>query len=107
MANATSLLTLLADPTRRALFERLAQGESTVGALAEALPVTQPAVSQHLAKLHAAGLVAVRAEGARRIYRIDPAGLGPLRAWLDQFWDAQLDAYRRAVETPPTRQEDP
>lgn len=100
MTNAPALFELLADPTRRALFERLAAGERSVGALAEALPVSQPAVSQHLARLRAAGLVSVRAEGTRRLYRIDPAGLGPLRAWLDQFWDAQLEAYRRAVETP-------
>lgn len=100
MTNTASLLTLLADPTRRALFERLAQGEASVGSLAEALPVSQPAVSQHLARLREAGLVSVRAEGTRRLYRIDPAGLGPLRAWLDRFWDAQLDAYRQAVEKP-------
>jgi len=103
MTNAPALFELLADPTRRALIERLAAGECSVGALAEALPVSQPAVSQHLARLRAAGLVSVRAEGTRRLYRIDPAGLGPLRAWLDQFWETQLEAYRHAVETPPAK----
>jgi DNA-binding transcriptional ArsR family regulator len=93
---------VLADPTRRSVFERLAGGPLSVGEIAAGLPVSQPAVSQHLSALRAAGLVRAEAQGARRIYRIDPAGLGPLRAWLDRFWDAQLDAFRTAAETPGT-----
>jgi DNA-binding transcriptional ArsR family regulator len=98
MSNVSSALTTLVDPTRRAVFERLAAGEASVGELAQGLPVSQPAVSQHLKVLREAGLVRVRAEGTRRMYQIDPAGLGPLRAWLDQFWDEQLASYRAAVE---------
>ncbi len=83
-------LSALADPTRRAVFERLRRGPSAVGELAESLPVSRPAVSQHLKALKEAGLVADRAEGARRVYFIDPDGLGELRRWLDQFWDDAL-----------------
>jgi len=97
MSNVSSALTTLVDPTRRAVFERLAAGEASVGELAQGLPVSQPAVSQHLKVLREAGLVRVRAEGTRRMYQIDPAGLGPLRAWLEQFWDEQLASYRAAV----------
>lgn len=79
----------LADPTRRAVFERLAQGPRAVGDLALGLPVSRPAVSQHLAVLKAAGLVLDKAQGARRLYRVDPRGLAALRAWLDTVW---LDA---------------
>ena len=86
-------LTALADPTRRAVFERLRQGPRPVGTIAEGLPVSRPAVSQHLKVLKEAGLVDDRAEGTRRVYFIDPKGLGPLRAWLDQFWDAALAAF--------------
>ena len=88
----------LADDTRRDLFEKIAAQPQTVADLARAVPVSQPAVSQHLKVLKEAGLVADRAEGRRRIYAIDPNGLGPLRAWLDQFWDRQLAAFQRAVE---------
>lgn len=98
MANMTSALSALADPTRRAVFERLSGGERAVGEIASAMPVSRPAVSQHLKVLKQAGLVSDRAEGAKRIYRIDPAGLGPLRVWLDQFWGDALDAYVKAVE---------
>lgn len=69
-----------------------------MGELAEGLPVSRPAVSQHLKALKTAGLVTDRAEGTRRVYQIDPAGLGQLRAWLDQFWDAALESFRAEVE---------
>ena len=92
------ILQALADDTRRDLFQKIAARPQTVADLARAVPVSQPAVSQHLKVLKEAGLVADRAEGRRRIYAIDPNGLGPLRAWLDQFWDQQLAAFQRAVE---------
>jgi DNA-binding transcriptional ArsR family regulator len=93
MANVNNALSALADPTRRAIFERLARAPQSVGALAEGLPVSRPAVSQHLAHLKAAGLVTDRAAGTRRVYSIDPKGLGAIRAWLDRFWTTALDAY--------------
>jgi DNA-binding transcriptional ArsR family regulator len=93
-----SALTALADPTRRQVFERLAARPRSVGELAEELPVSRPAVSQHLKALKEAGLVTDTAEGARRVYRIDPQGLGPLRAWLDQFWDRALEAFKAEAE---------
>jgi DNA-binding transcriptional ArsR family regulator len=98
MANTNRALAALADPTRRKIFERLGRGPQPVAALARGLPVSRPAVSQHLKVLKQAGLVRDRAEGARRIYQIDPAGLGQIRAWLDRFWDANLAAFRAAVE---------
>jgi DNA-binding transcriptional ArsR family regulator len=91
-------LTALADPTRRAVLESLREGPLPVGAIAAGLPVSRPAVSQHLKTLKQAGLVRDRAEGARRVYYIDPAGLGPLRRWLDEFWTEALDAFKREVE---------
>ena len=81
------------------MFERLRHGPRPVGEIAQGLPVTRPAVSQHLKVLKEAGLVADRSEGTRRIYYIDPKGLGAMRAWLDQFWESALDAFARAVET--------
>ena len=94
----TRAFAALADPTRRAVFERLATGPRPVGELAEGLPVSRPAVSEHLKVLKEAGLVFDRAEGARRVYQIDPQGLGQLRAWLDQFWDHALAAFQAEVE---------
>ncbi len=94
MPNALDVLTALADPTRRTIFERLAAAPQPVGRLALDLPVSRPAVSQHLRVLKEAGLVTDRAEGTRRIYRIDPAGLGVLRAWLDRFWDQALTEFQ-------------
>ena len=88
----------LADPTRREVFERLRRGPSAVGRLASSMPVSRPAVSQHLRVLKEAGLVTEEHEGTRRIYRIDPKGLGQLRAWLDQFWESALDAFKAEVE---------
>src|ERR1700752_1191614 len=97
-SSAATALAALADPTRRELFERLRSGPRAVGELARALPVSRPAVSQHLAVLKAAGLVRDHAEGARRVYQIDPAGLGPLRAWLDQFGDRTLQSFKAEAE---------
>ena len=88
----------LADPTRRALFERIAERPQSVGALAAQLPVSRPAVSQHLKVLKEAGLVQDEAQGAARIYRIDPQGLGPMRKWLDQQWDRSLANFKRLAE---------
>jgi DNA-binding transcriptional ArsR family regulator len=82
-------LSVLADPTRRAVF---------VCAIAARLPVSRPAVSQHLKALKEAGLVVDRAEGTRRVYWIDPDGLGPLRRWLDEFWTDALDAFKKEAE---------
>jgi DNA-binding transcriptional ArsR family regulator len=97
-AAATRAIAALADPTRRAIFERLRRGPLAVAALARGLPVTRPAVSQHLKVLKDAGLVHDRAEGTRRIYQVDPAGLGAIRAWLDQFWEANLKSFQLEVE---------
>lgn len=91
-------LTALGDSTRRAVFERLRLGPQSVGDLAVHLPVSRPAVSQHLKALKRAGLVMDQPDGARRIYRIDPDGLGELRRWLDQFWDGALEAFKQEVE---------
>ena len=88
----------LADPTRRRVFERLRSGPKPVGAIARGLPVSRPAVSQHLKVLREAGLVADRPEGTRRVYFIDPHGLGALRKWLDQFWDDALAAFQAEAE---------
>jgi DNA-binding transcriptional ArsR family regulator len=98
MANAERVFTALTDPTRRAVFERLRHGPRAVGEIARGLPVTRPAVSQHLKVLKEAGLVDDRSEGTRRIYQIDPNGLGAMRAWLDQFWESALDAFATEVE---------
>jgi len=92
--------TALGDPTRRAIFERLADRPRAVGELAGELPVSRPAVSQHLKVLKAAGLVVDRPAGTRRIYQLDPGGVGALRAYLDQFWNQSLAAYKEAVEQP-------
>jgi DNA-binding transcriptional ArsR family regulator len=91
-------LTALADPTRRRIFERLRSGPQAVGALARKMPVSRPAVSQHLKVLKEAGLVADRPEGTRRVYYIDPDGLGALRAWVDQFWDRALENFQAELE---------
>src|SRR5690242_11799277 len=91
-------LTALADPTRRKIFERLRRGPQAVGRIAEDMPVSRPAVSQHLKVLKDAGLVSEEQDGARRIYRIDPHGLGQLRQWLDQFWDVALENFKAEAE---------
>jgi DNA-binding transcriptional ArsR family regulator len=99
MAYANAL-TALADPTRRRVFERLRSGPASVGDLAADLPVSRPAVSQHLKALKIAGLVSDKPDGARRVYYIDPDGLGELRRWLDEFWDDALEAFKKEVEKP-------
>jgi len=91
-------LAALADPTRRQVFERLRSGPQRVGAIARGMPVSRPAVSQHLKVLKEAGLVTDRPEGARRVYYIDPHGLGALRGWLDQFWDQALASFQAHAE---------
>ncbi len=95
-------LDALGDPTRRAIFERLAERPQAVGELARDLPVSRPAVSQHLKVLKDAGLVVDRREGTRRIYQLDPTGVRALSAYLDGFWQRSLAAFKDAVE----RQED-
>lgn len=92
--------TALGDPTRRAIFEHLADRPRSVGELAGELPVSRPAVSQHLKVLKDAGLVIDRPAGTRRIYQLDPAGVGALRADLDRFWSKALEAYKSVVEHP-------
>jgi DNA-binding transcriptional ArsR family regulator len=88
----------LGDPTRRAIFERLRSGPLPVGELAGSLPVSRPAVSQHLRVLKEAGLVTDRAVGTRRLYRVDPRGLAGLRAYFDSFWNEALAAFKDAAE---------
>lgn len=88
----------LADPTRRAIFEKLADEPQSVGSLAAQLPVSRPAVSQHLKALKEAGLVEDQARGTSRIYRIDPQGLGPVRRWLDEQWDKSLANFKQLAE---------
>ena len=111
MANPSRAFAALADPTRREIFERLASEPSAVGELANELPVSRPAVSQHLKVLKEAGLVVDRAIGTRRVYEIDPHGLGELRAWLDRFWGEALEAFKAEVErdqpAPPAIPETP
>jgi DNA-binding transcriptional ArsR family regulator len=99
----SNALTALADPTRRAVFERLRDSAASVGEISAGLPVSRPAISQHLKVLKSAGLVEARAEGTRRVYYIDPHGLSELRRYLDQFWDAALDAFKKEVEMPKSK----
>jgi DNA-binding transcriptional ArsR family regulator len=98
VTNQVDGLTALGDPTRRAIFERLAERPSAVVELAREMPVSRPAVSQHLKVLKDAGLVVDRAAGTRRIYQLDPDGVGALRAYLDQFWNRSLVAFKAAAE---------
>ena len=95
----------LSDPTRRAIFERLADGPRSVGELAADLPVSRPAVSQHLKVLKGAGLVDDRAQGTRRLYRIDQRGVGAMRDYLDGFWDQALTAFKAAAEGPDGKED--
>ena len=92
--------TALGDPTRRAIFERVVARPRAVGELASGLPVSRPAVSQHLKVLKDAGLVVVHRAGNRHIYAVDREGLGQLRAELDRYWSDTLAAYKLAVEQP-------
>jgi DNA-binding transcriptional ArsR family regulator len=98
MADGAKALAALAEPMRLAIVEHLGRRPMAVGELAGRLPVSRPAVSQHLKVLKEAKLVLDRADGTRRVYSIDPKGLGAIRAWLDQFWDSSLAAYAKAVE---------
>jgi DNA-binding transcriptional ArsR family regulator len=98
MTYEDKMFAALADPTRRAIFERIAGRRHSVAELARAIPVSQPAISQHLKVLKEARLVRDEPSGARRIYSVDPEGLGPLRRWLDRFWGEQLAAFKTAVE---------
>jgi DNA-binding transcriptional ArsR family regulator len=91
-------LAALADPTRRAVLERVRRAPRSVKEVADRQPVSRPAVSQHLAALKRAGLVSERRDGRRRVYRLDPAGLAPLRRYVEQLWDDVLAAYATAAE---------
>ena len=93
MGTYESVLDALGDPTRRAIFDTLRRGPRSVGALTEDIPVSRPAISQHLKVLSEVGLVTHEPQGTRNVYRIQRAGLAPLRDWLDQFWGDALDAY--------------
>lgn len=105
MAYAVDGWAALGDPTRRTIFERIVAGPRSVGELADGLPVSRPAVSQHLKVLKNAGLVLVQRVGNRRVYEVDREGLARLRAELDQYWSDTLTAYQAAIEHP--RQESP
>jgi DNA-binding transcriptional ArsR family regulator len=102
--NIASIFVALGDPTRREIFERVATRPQSVSELAGELPVSRPAVSQHLRVLKDAGLVSDRAAGNRRIYSMDHHGLQDLRAYLDFFWNQALAAFKTAVEQPPKEQ---
>ena len=97
MAYGTALA-VLADPTRRKVFERLRHGPRAVNMIAAGLPVSRPAVSQHLKVLKHAGLVEERSQGVRRIYSLRREGLMELREWLDSFWDNALEAFKLEAE---------
>ena len=99
-------LAALGDPTRRAIFERLAERPCAVGELAREVPVSRPAVSQHLKVLKEAGLVFDQPNGNRRIYQIDPNAVAALRAYLDEFWNRSLAAFKAAAEDPTRRSND-
>ncbi len=101
MTTYASVFAALADPTRRDIFERVAARPQSVTQLAETLPVSRPAVSQHLKVLKDAGLVSDQAAGSRRVYRMDPQGIQELRAYLDHFWNQALTAFKATVEQQP------
>ena len=100
MTDVALVLDALGDPSRRQLLELLRGGERTVRELTDAVPVSQSAVSQHLKVLRDAGLVAARAEGTRRLYRVELDGLSALRAYVDRFWDDVLDAFVAFADPP-------
>jgi DNA-binding transcriptional ArsR family regulator len=93
-----SVLAALADPTRRAILERLREQPASVGRIADTMPVSRPAVSQHLRVLKRAGLVREKAEGTRRVYRVEPRGLVELKRYLDSMWDSVLESFRAEAE---------
>jgi DNA-binding transcriptional ArsR family regulator len=104
VTNAALVLDALGDPTRREVLGRLRDGPRSVGELAAGLPVSRPAVSQHLRVLLDAGLVSVTTEGTRRVYAADLDGLGALRAWVESFWDDALARFKQHAEsTAPPR----
>jgi DNA-binding transcriptional ArsR family regulator len=94
----------LGDPTRRIIFERVAAQPASVGDLARGLPVSRPAVSQHLRVLKDAGLVRETPEGTRRVYRLDPRGIGAMRDWLEAHWSAALDAFKDFADAETERE---
>jgi DNA-binding transcriptional ArsR family regulator len=96
---AVTALAALADPTRRRIFERLSAGPAEVGRVARGLPVSRPAVSQHLRVLKEAGLVFDRSEGTKRIYQIDPRGIALIRGWLDAHWGNALDSFQAFADS--------
>lgn len=98
-ANAVDGLGALGDPTRRRIFELLTQDASSVGGIAARLPVSRPAVSQHLRVLKSAGLVTESAQGTRRIYRVDPRGIGAMRDWLDAQFSEALESFRAFADS--------
>src|SRR3954453_10207077 len=98
-----SALDALGDPTGRAILERLLAGPLPVGEIADGLPVSRPAVSQHLRVLREAGLVSARRDGTRRVYRLDPRGLEALRAYVDRFWTTALAEFKAAAESEARR----
>lgn len=102
MAYDHAQIAALADPTRRAVFERVAARPCSVAEITRALPVSQSAVSQHLKVLKEAELVRMQPQGTRNIYHIDPAGLGRMRAWLDRFWADALEEFRQEADKPET-----
>jgi DNA-binding transcriptional ArsR family regulator len=95
--NASTVFEALADPTRRAILERLRGGPMPVRDIADGLPVTRPAVSQHLGVLRQAGLVSAQRQGTSRLYRLEPQGLDALRTYLDDFWSAALAQFAQAA----------
>ncbi len=98
MTNVIAAITALGDPTRQAIFERLSAGPLAVGELADGLPVSRPAVSQHLKVLKEAGLVVDRRAGTRRLYQVDPRAVAEVRAYFDAYWDQSLAAFRAVAE---------
>jgi DNA-binding transcriptional ArsR family regulator len=107
MTNAIAMLTALGDPTRQAILDRLSHGPLAVGQLAESLPVSRPAVSQHLKVLKDVGLVTDRQEGTRRLYQADPDGLAVLREHLDGFWQRSLAAFEQRAENESRQTDEP
>ena len=106
-ATAIQALSALGDPSRRAIFERLADAPASVGEIARVLPVTRSAVSQHLRVLKEAGLVSETPDGTRRIYRLDPAGIAAIRDWLDARWAMALDAFGDFADREMDAEEEP
>jgi DNA-binding transcriptional ArsR family regulator len=104
MTNGTAMLAALGDPSRQAILDHLADGPCAVGELAAALPISRPAVSQHLKVLKDVGLVVDHSAGTRRLYQADPAGLAILRAHLDEFWQRSLAAFQDFTDTTTEQQ---